>query len=122
MPFIKLFPLQETEAVRPEDFGKGNPARCPAVRRFSAREIWLNLGQIAAYEECPLYLVCEAEPNGLVNGIRLRLVDGSLLVVADDPEEDELGFAAALEQATSGKIAELGYSRYLAELERRKLI
>lgn len=122
MPFIRLFPLQETEAVRPEDFGRGNPARCRAERRFDVRELCLNLSQIAAYEECPLYLVCEAEPNGLVNGVRIRLVDGGMLVVADDPEEGELGFAAALEQAASGRIAEMGYSRYLSELTRRKLI
>ncbi len=32
------------------------------------------------------------------------------------------GFAAALEQAADARIAELGYSRYLAELERKKLI
>lgn len=122
MPFIGIFPLQETEAVRPEDFGRGNPARCQALRRFDARELWLALGQIVAYEECPLYLICAAEPNGLVNGIRLRLADGSMLVVPDDPEEGELGFAAALEQAASGRIAEMGYSRYLLELTRKKLI
>ena len=122
MPFIRLFPLQETETVRLEDFGRANPARCPATRRFNAREFWLKLDQIAAYEECPLYLVCDAEPNGLVNGIRLRLVDDSLLVVADDPEDDALGFAAALEQAAGGRIAEMGYSRYLGELARKKLI
>ena len=122
MPFIRLYPLQETEAVRPENFGQGNPARCRAERRFSAREIFLNINQIAAYEECPLYLICEAEPNGLVNGVRIRLADGGMLLAADDPEEDELGFVAALEQAASGRIAELGYSRYLAELERKKLI
>jgi hypothetical protein len=122
MPFIRLFPLYETEAVRDEDFGRGNPARCRAERRFGAREFWLSLNQIAAYEECPLYLVCDAEPNGLVNGVRIRLVDGSVLVVPDDPVEGELGFAATLELAASGRVAELGYSRYLAELERKRLI
>ena len=122
MPFIRIFPLLETEAVRPEDFGRGNPARCVAERRFGAREFFLNISQIVAYEECPLYLICDAEPNGLVNGVRIRLADGAMLVVPDDPQEDEPGFAVALEQAASGRIAELGYSRYLAELERKKLI
>lgn len=122
MPFIKISPLHETEAVRPEDFGHGNPARCNAVRRFAAPEIYLNIVQILAYEECPLYLICDAEPNGLVNGVRLRLADGTMLVVPDDPDDGELGFATALEQAAGGRIAELGHSRYLAELERGKLI
>lgn len=122
MPFIRIFPLQETEAVRPEDFGHGNPARCRALRRSDAREIWLALAHIVAWEECPLYLICDAEPNGLVNGVRVRLADGGMLVVADDPEDDELGFAAALEQAAGGRIAEMGYSRYLGELARQKLI
>lgn len=122
MPFIRIFPLQETEARRPEDFGLGHPARCRAERRFGAREFWLAIGQIAAWEECPLYLICDAEPNGLVNGIRIRLADGGMLVVPDDPEDGEPGFAAALELAAGGRIAELGYSRYLAELERKKLI
>lgn len=122
MPFVRLYPLQETQPLRPEDFGNGNPARCHAIPRFGARELWLNLQHIVAYEECPLYMVCEAEPNGLVNGIRLRLTDGTLLVVADDPEDDDPGFVAALEQAASGRVAETGYSRYLGELTRRKLI
>ncbi len=122
MPFIRIFPLQETETVRPEDFGRGHPARCQALRRSDAREIWLALGQIVAYEECPLYLICPAEPNALVNGIRMRLTDGGMLVVADDPEDDELGFAAALERAAGGSVAETGYSRYLGELTRKKLI
>jgi hypothetical protein len=122
MPFIRIFPLQETEAVRPDDFGRGHPARCRAERRFGAREFWLALGQIAAYEECPLYLVCDAEPNGLVNGIRIRLANGGMLVVPDDPEDDEPGFAAALEQAAGGQVAKMGYSRYLTELARMKLI
>ena len=122
MPFIRIFPLQTVETIRPEDFGRGSPARCRAERRFDAREFSLALSHIVAYEECPLYLVSEAEPNALVNGIRIRLADGGMLVAADDPEDDELGFAAALEQAASGCIAELGYSRYLAELERKKLI
>ena len=122
MPFIRIFPLHETEAIRPEDFGLGNPARCVAERRFGAREFWLNISQIVAYEECPLYLICDAEPNGLVNGVRIRLGDGATLVVPDDPEDGEPGFATALEQAAGGRIAELGYSRYLAELEGKKLI
>lgn len=122
MPFIRLFPLREIQPLRPEDFSYGNPARCHAARPFGARELWLNFQHIVAFEECPLYLVCEAEPNSLVNGIRLRLTDGTMLVVADDPEDGESNFVTALEQAASGRVAEMGYSRYLNELARRKLI
>ena len=122
MPFIKIHPLQETEAVRDEDFGRGNPARCLARRRFDTRELFLNIDQIAAFEECPLYLICEADPNALVNGIRIRLASGGMLVVPDDPEDDEPGFVEALGRASRGEIVELGYSRHLGELERKKLI
>lgn len=122
MSFIKIHPLQEIEAVRDEDFGRGNPARCHAVRRFGAKELLLNIYQIAAFEECPLYLICEADPNALVNGIRIRLAGGGLLVVADDPGEDESDFLTALGQACRGEIAEVAYSRHLRELERKKLI
>lgn len=122
MSFIKIHPLQEIEAVRDEHFGMGNPARCLAVRRFDMRELYLNVNQIAAFEECPLYLICEADPNALVNGIRIRLASGGLLVVPDDPEDDEPNFLEALGRASRGEIVELGYSRHLAELERKKLI
>jgi hypothetical protein len=122
MPFIKLYPLRETEAVRDEDLGRGHPARCPAERRFGAREYYLNVDRIAAFEECPLYLVCAAETDALVNGVRLRLADGATLVVADDPEEGEPGFLAALAQANREGFAEMGYSAYLSEIERRGLI
>ena len=63
MPFIRIFPLQETEAVRPEDFGRGNPARCHALRRLDAREFWPTLNQIVAYEECPRYLIPTPGPT-----------------------------------------------------------
>lgn len=118
MAFLKLFPLRETEAVSAQDFGRGNPARCQAVRQFDARELYLNLDRIESFEECPLYLTCEAEPNGLVNGIRLRLVGGEMLVVPDDPEEGEPDFLGALRDALRTGLAEVGYSRYLRELAR----
>jgi len=117
MPFIRLFPLQE--AVRPQDFGLGNPACCRAERGFGAREFWLAISQIAAFEECPLCLVCDAEPKDLVNGVRIRLADDCLLV-ADDPKDDAPGFATALERAARGRIAEMGHSRYLEELARNR--
>lgn len=122
MPFIKIHPLQETEAVRPEYFGRGNPARCQAERRSTLREIFLNLNQIAAFEECPLYLSCDADPNALVNGIRLRLVTGEMLIVTDDPEDDAPSFHEALSRASHGEIVELGHARHLRELEQQKLI
>lgn len=122
MPFIKIHPLQESEAVRDEDFGRGHPARCPAERRFGAREYYLNVDRIVAFEECPLYLICAAETDALVNGMRVRLAGGGTLVLADDPEEGEPGFLAALQQAGREGIAEMGYSAYLRDLERKGLI
>jgi len=108
--------------MRDEDFGKGQPARCQALRQFDAKELFLNVAHIVAFEECPLYLVSEADPNALVNGFRLRLVDGSRWVVADDPREGEEGFLELLARACAGEIVELGYASHLIELERKKLI
>ena len=122
MPFLKIHPLKEIETQNAEHFGKGQPARCRALHRYDTPELYLNLNQIAAFEECPLYLITEAEPNALVNGIRIRLVSGDFIVVPDDPEDEGLGFLAALQRATHGEIVELGYSRYLRELEQKKLI
>lgn len=122
MSFIKLWPLEEAEHLREEDFGRGHPARCLAQRRFAARELYLNIQQIAAFGECPRYLSCTAEPNALVNGIRIRLVSGDMLVVAYDLEEDEPGFLTPLQRAAHGEVAESGYSRYLHELERQGLV
>jgi hypothetical protein len=122
MPFIKLYPLEEAAQIGAEDFGHGQPARCKAVARFDTREIYLNLQHIAAFEECPLYLSCAAETDAVVNGIRIRLVDGTSFVCPDDPEDDEMGFLAALEQAARGEITEVPFSRYLRELQAKKLI
>lgn len=122
MPFIKIYPLQEATRADAGSFGTGDPARCTAVRRFDAREYFLNIREIAAFEECPLYLSSPAEPNALVNGIRLRLTNGDILVVADDPAEDEPGFLELLQQAAAGKVAEMAYSSHLLELERKQLL
>ncbi|HRH80041.1 MAG TPA: hypothetical protein PLW81_03245 [Thiobacillaceae bacterium] len=118
MAFLKLYPLHETEHLGEQDFGRGHPARCIAIRQFDAREFYLNVDRIAAFEACPLYLICDAEPNGLVDGIRLRLVGGEILVVPDDPEDGQSGFVAALAQALREGVAEVGFSAYLRELAR----
>ncbi len=120
MSFIKIHPLTAIESLNEDDFGRGHPARCRAERSFGSRELFLNVNQIAAFEECPLYLVSEADPNALVNGIRLRLVSGQVLVVADDPEEGAQGFMEALARACAGQIAAVGYSSHLLELERAR--
>ncbi len=117
MPFIKIYPMQEIEGVSEASFGNGNPARCLAQGRFGAKELYLNIDEISAFEECPLYLISPVETDALVNGIRIRLRGGSMLVVADDPENDKERFLDLLGKATRGEIAEMEYSRYLLELE-----
>jgi hypothetical protein len=122
MSFIKLYPLVELEQVSDADFGKGNPARCHAQRRFGARECYLNVAQILAFEECPLYLICEAESDALVDGIRLKLVSGEMVVVPDDADNDEARFLSLLERASKGEPVEMPYSQYMQELEKQRLI
>lgn len=121
MGFIKIYPLQEQEDNRAH-FGRSNPARCQAISSFSASEFFLNSDEIAAFEECPLYLSCAAEPNALVNGLRVRLKSGDWLILADDPDEDGETFLELLARALQGEIVEMPFSRYLRELTRQKLI
>jgi len=122
MPFIKVYPLYELEHASDEDFGRGNPARCRAERGFGAREYFLNIAEIRMFEQCPLYLICRAETDALVNGIRLRLRSGQTLIVPDDPEDEAHVFARLLERAARGEIVEMPFSRYLRELEQQDLI
>lgn len=122
MSFIKIYPLEEAATLRDADFGQGQPARCNAVRQFSAIELYLNIHEIAAFEECPLYLICEAETDALVNGIRLRLRNGGMWVLPDDAENEEERFVALLARAGRGEVVEMPYSPYLLELERKKQI
>lgn len=122
MSFIKIYPLKEAADASEETFGRGHPARCPAEHSFTAREYWLNLHEIVAFEECPLYLVCEAEPNGLVNGLRMRLRSGETILVPDDAPEGEPDFLEVLARAARGEVVEMSYSAYLKELEQQKLI
>ncbi len=122
MSVIKVFPLRETVPTTDADSGAGNPARCVARRRFQTPDVYLAVGHIAAFEECPLYLVCDAEPNGVVNGIRVLLASGRHLVLADDPQEGEPGFLELLDRAVRGELVEMPPSRYFRELERKGLI
>lgn len=121
MGFIKLYPLQEQED-NSDYFGRGNPARCQAIGSYSAPEYYLNCDEIAAFEECPLYLISEAEPNALVNGLRVRLKSGQSFILADDPDEDGEAFVDLLARAMRGEVVEMPFSRYLAYLTRQKLI
>lgn len=122
MPFIKIYPLTETEPTGEEDFGRGNPARCRAERGLGAREYFLNIAEISMFEECPLYILSQAETDALVNGIRLRLRSGEILVVPDDPEDEAHVFARLLERAARGEVVEMPFSRYLRQLEQERLI
>ncbi|QKT03974.1 hypothetical protein HUS23_09175 [Ectothiorhodospiraceae bacterium 2226] len=120
MSFIKLFPLTEEHVPPVEHFGKGHPARCRPQTSFEARECWLNVHEIAAFEECPLYLVTDADPNALVDGIRLRLRSGESLLIPDDAADANEKFLALLARAVRGELVEMRYSSYLSELARRR--
>jgi hypothetical protein len=117
--FIRIFPLQEIENASDEHFGKGQPARCHATDRFDARELYLNVNEIAAFEECPLYLISANETDALVNGIRIRLHSGARFVIPDDPEDEAASFLALLARAVRGEVVEMEFSRYLGELGKR---
>lgn len=121
MGFIKIYPLQEQEDNRAH-FGRGNPARCQAISSHVASEYYLNTDEIAAFEECPLYLSCAAEPNALVNGLRLRLKSGEWILLADDPDEENEVFLELLTRALQGEIVAMPFSRYLRQLTRQKLV
>lgn len=122
MPFIHLHPLEEQGGFDPAHLGQGHPARCRAQSELDAAELYVAVGEIAAFEGCPLYLVSRAEDNALVNGIRMLLRCGRVLVVADDPEDEADGFLALLARAAAGEIVHLPHSRYLEELARKRLI
>lgn len=117
MSFIKIYPLPETENNGDDNFGRNNPARCEVEAGPAVKEYYLHVDQIAAFEECPLYLISDEETDALVNGIRLLLRSGEVLIVPDDPEEEEANFIDLLERACQGEIVEMAYSRYLSELE-----
>lgn len=118
MGFIKLYPLVEIEPVPASRFGFGEPARCRAEPRFGTREYALHVDRIAAFEECPLYILSRNENNALIDGIRLQLVTGECLIVPDDNQEPGQGFADLLRRACAGEIVEMPYSVYLRQLER----
>lgn len=118
MPFIQVYPLEEMGGFDPTHLGLGHPARCRATTYFAACSVAVAVHAIAAYEECPLYLVSSAEDNALVNGIRLRLLSGEVLVLADDPEDEADAFVHLLERAAGGKVVAMPFSRYLRRLEK----
>ena len=122
MSFIRIFPLQDSDGAPADNFGSGQPARCVAQGRFGAREYYLNISEFAAFEECPLYLISKTETDALVNGIRLRLCSGEILVIPDDPGEPENSFLNLLTRTANGEVVEMEYSRYLRDLEKDKLI
>lgn len=118
MSFIRVFPLEEIENFSAAHFGLGHPARCAAIRHFGARELYLHVDEIAAFEECPLYLINAEETDALVNGVRLRLRSGATLVVADDPGEGGEPFLELIARASRGEVVHMDFSRYLRELDR----
>lgn len=118
MGFIRLFPLEEVHPSEPSRFGYGDPARVRAIERFAAPEWVVQVSEIRRFEDCPLYVVAEDDPNVLVDGIRMELRSGTWLVVADDAPEESDRFEALIEFALQGRVATLPFSQYLTERER----
>ena len=118
MGFIRLFPLEETTPTDPARFGYGDPARAWAIERFAAPEWVVQVDEIRRFEDCPLYLVSDDDPNVLVDGIRMELRAGTWLVVANDAPDASDRFEPQIERAIQGHIATLPFSQYLSERER----
>jgi len=118
MGFIRLFPLEEIHSTDPARFGYGDPARVRAIDRFAAPEWVVQVSEIRRFEDCPLYIVSEDDPNVLVDGIRLELRSGRWLVVANDAPEASDRFETLIEFALQGRVATLRFSQYLTERER----
>lgn len=121
MSFMRIFPFDEITDFDPAELGQGDPARCKAIDEWDAREFYLNVHEIAGFEECPLYLVSPEDPNALVNGIRVVMRSGRGFVLADDPPEPSAAFIALLQRAMSGEVVEMPFPTYLKDLvaERR---
>lgn len=118
MGFIRLFPLEEIHPTDPARFGYGDPARARAIERFAAPEWVVQVNEIRRFEDCPLYLVSEDDPNVLVDGVRMELRSGTWLVVANDAPEASDRFEPRIELAMQGHVVVLPFSQYLTERER----
>ena len=113
MSFIRIFPFEEVTDFDPANLGQGDPARCQAVDEWDAREFFLNIQEIAGFEECPLYLVSPEDPNALVNGIRVVVRSGRSFLIADDPEDPEESFVNLVKRSSRGEVTFMPFSRYL---------
>ncbi|MDH5654352.1 MAG: hypothetical protein OEZ34_00455 [Spirochaetia bacterium] len=107
MAFIKIYPLSEIVPSSEDIFGQGEPARCRPRSGLGGAEYYLNLNFIKAFEECPLYLVTEDDPNLLTDGIRILLSDGKILVLQDDSEDPEQKFETILMAAGQDGISKM---------------
>ena len=105
MGFIKIFPLEQIVAVEFSAFGKGEPARCRPEFGIGKTEFFLNTDFIRSFEECPLYLVTEEDPNLLTDGIRILLSDGTTLIVQNDSSQPDHDFFQNLKQAVQQGIS-----------------
>jgi hypothetical protein len=120
MSFIRIYPFDEVTDFDPANLGQGDPARCQAVDEWDAREFFLNVHEIAGFEECPLYLVSPEDPNALVNGIRVVVRSGRSFLVADDPEDPEDSFLSLVQRSAQGEVTYMPFPRYLKSLKSRK--
>ena len=116
MGFIRIYPLKEITELPLEAFGRGEPARCQPEYGMGMADYYLGVQHIVAFEECPLYVVSEADPNALINGVRIRLADNTIVVIPDDAENEAGRFQTLLRRALQGEIVEMEHSTYIAEL------
>lgn len=121
--FLRLHPLTLLQGFDPERFGFGEPARAKGEAGPGSAEFVVAVSAIRRFEECPLYWVTPESDNTLIDGVRIELDDGRLLVVADDAADPALRFVAVLDRLTrAGGVAELPPSRLRRVLRRRPAI
>ncbi|MFN4262461.1 MAG: hypothetical protein ACK4IT_02245 [Thioalkalivibrionaceae bacterium] len=113
--FLRVFPLTLVFDVDRERFGFGEPARADLTRVGPGQaEYVLAISAIRRFEECPLYFVDAESDNTLLDGVRVELDSGGVIVLADDALEPEARFVALIDRLSRlGGVATLRPSSLL---------